>query len=361
MINTFLLLILYLQHTLSILTPDDITSILNTHNIERASWCQPPLIWNTTIANIAQSYANKCTTNGQHSHNGYGENMGGGSGFYPPSRAVFAWIREKSIYNWNCTAGTCCLFNYTTNYKPTIEYKNTPNYQCLILPENTCLYDIGHFTQVVWSTTTQIGCGQTTCWYEPIQSTLTWYVCNYAPAGNYNKHPFNTQFCNQQCTITSKSPYTNTLTTTTNYPTNHPTNYPTNYPTNIPTINPTNHPTNYPSNIPTINPTNHPTNHPTNYPSNIPTINPSNIPTNIPTINPSNIPTINPTNHPTNYPSNIPTNYPTNYPTKYPSNRITSNTNRPITSYYTVTELTRSSSISNTFSYILYLLLIGIN
>lgn len=39
----------------------------------------------------------------------------------------------------------------------------------------------GHFTQVVWKGTTQIGCGATYCNnYRQI-----FYVCNYNPSGNY--------------------------------------------------------------------------------------------------------------------------------------------------------------------------------
>jgi pathogenesis-related protein 1 len=38
----------------------------------------------------------------------------------------------------------------------------------------------GHYTQVVWSGTTEVGCGMTVC---PDSSQI--WVCNYRPAGNY--------------------------------------------------------------------------------------------------------------------------------------------------------------------------------
>jgi len=41
----------------------------------------------------------------------------------------------------------------------------------------------GHYTQVVWRATTQIGCGVTTCGSGA--NTQTEVICNYAPAGNY--------------------------------------------------------------------------------------------------------------------------------------------------------------------------------
>lgn len=36
----------------------------------------------------------------------------------------------------------------------------------------------GHFTQMVWQATTQIGCGATRCAAGPL------YVCHYSPPGN---------------------------------------------------------------------------------------------------------------------------------------------------------------------------------
>ena len=40
--------------------------------------------------------------------------------------------------------------------------------------------DSGHFTQVVWKDSTEIGCGQATC------GDKKYYVCQYKPAGNYS-------------------------------------------------------------------------------------------------------------------------------------------------------------------------------
>ncbi|XP_052827612.1 cysteine-rich secretory protein 3-like isoform X2 [Octopus bimaculoides] len=39
---------------------------------------------------------------------------------------------------------------------------------------------VGHYTQVVWATTTRIGCGYAKC-----SNIRTFYVCNYGPAGNF--------------------------------------------------------------------------------------------------------------------------------------------------------------------------------
>ena len=38
---------------------------------------------------------------------------------------------------------------------------------------------VGHFTQVVWKSTTKVGCGFSTCGDNDL------LVCNYSPAGNF--------------------------------------------------------------------------------------------------------------------------------------------------------------------------------
>ncbi len=47
---------------------------------------------------------------------------------------------------------------------------------------------VGHYTQIVWRTTTQVGCAAFKC-----GSTLL-VVCNYNPAGNWvGRHPYKKQ------------------------------------------------------------------------------------------------------------------------------------------------------------------------
>jgi hypothetical protein len=47
----------------------------------------------------------------------------------------------------------------------------------------------GHYTQIVWKTTTRLGCGVALCdQNSPFMGFPKWefWVCNYAPPGNYN-------------------------------------------------------------------------------------------------------------------------------------------------------------------------------
>ncbi len=88
-------------------------------------------------------------------NNAYGENMywAWSSPNLPnrsPAAAVQAWANEQPFYDYatnSCIGGEC-----------------------------------GHYTQLVWSTTTQVGCGQA-IWTQNGKNNVFW-VCNYAPAGN---------------------------------------------------------------------------------------------------------------------------------------------------------------------------------
>ena len=46
---------------------------------------------------------------------------------------------------------------------------------------NTCAGVCGHYTQVVWATSTKLGCGVSTCAGLTYGHTI---VCDYAPGGN---------------------------------------------------------------------------------------------------------------------------------------------------------------------------------
>jgi uncharacterized protein YkwD len=121
-----------------------------------------PLSWNTSIASMAQSYANQCHF--AHSDNAdYGENIYAVASRAPALRdAVAAWAGEEPNYNYAtnaCRAGKVC----------------------------------GHYTQVVWSGTSEVGCGKTYCTKNsPFGGFPKWYliVCNYAPAGNDGRRPY---------------------------------------------------------------------------------------------------------------------------------------------------------------------------
>ena len=123
----------------------EMQTILDAHNQYRAKHCVAPLTWSPTVAAQAQSWANQCVF--QHSGSPYGENIWmGTAGFFTPSQVVGSWYSEVASYNF-ANPGT------------------SPS--------------AGHFSQIVWKSTTELGCGKVTC-----QGSDLW-VCNYAPAGNF--------------------------------------------------------------------------------------------------------------------------------------------------------------------------------
>jgi hypothetical protein len=133
--------------------------ILAAHNRERLDLGLEPLSWSPTLAQSAQRWADTLASTGRFEHapeNPYtpeGENLWAGTkGYYTPEAMVDAWIREKKFFH--------------------------PG----VFPDNSTtgrVEDIGHYTQVIWRATTQVGCAQATSASEDI------LVCRYAEAGNY--------------------------------------------------------------------------------------------------------------------------------------------------------------------------------
>jgi pathogenesis-related protein 1 len=117
----------------------------------------PDMTWSDTIAGVAQAYANTLAAGGcnlVHSGNKlYGENLAWFSGSPGTAKeTVDLWAGEKACY----TYGPVTTTNQCT--------------QC-----SSC----GHYTQLVWRSTTEVGCGVATCTNSEV------WVCNFSPPGNY--------------------------------------------------------------------------------------------------------------------------------------------------------------------------------
>jgi hypothetical protein len=142
-------------------------------NAARAQVGEQPLHWDPIAAKVAQAWANQC--NWGHDPNrsaeyaqdgggntGLGENIALYAGTTPPSEspadAVKQWTQEQMYYTHasnSCAAGQEC----------------------------------GHYTQIVWSTTTGVGCAQAQCSANsPFGASApywTFTVCEYSPPGNW--------------------------------------------------------------------------------------------------------------------------------------------------------------------------------
>jgi len=132
--------------------------ILAAHNTERARAGIPPLTWDNALGTSAAAYAQQMAMTGRFAHSnrtarpGTGENLWMGThGAFSVEAMVGAWGSEKRFF----FAGTFPNVSRTGDWS-----------------------DVGHYTQMIWPTTTRIGCA--------LASTprVDYLVCRYAGKGN---------------------------------------------------------------------------------------------------------------------------------------------------------------------------------
>jgi uncharacterized protein YkwD len=163
-------------------------AICNEHNVERDKHGVPHLNWSTDIASASLAWAKGCHkgADGNFCHekdcgsgSPYGENLSSGWAESNGQPVLPGRTGAQAVDNWYCE-----IDNYVYSDNPTIT-GGTSN-GCG--PDNKVT---GHFTQVVWKATTEVGCAQWTC-PVPIfkdnklvgQKTGTLWVCKYKPPGN---------------------------------------------------------------------------------------------------------------------------------------------------------------------------------
>ncbi len=131
---------------------------LDFHNKVRHDVGSPALQWSTELAMYAQAWANHIAGDCNMKHRPssgswaqkYGENIFWGVGEeYNASNASQDWYREIKQYKY----GPVTRSNW---------------------------YKTGHYTQMVWKTTTHIGIGKAVC-----KNGSILIVANYSPSGNY--------------------------------------------------------------------------------------------------------------------------------------------------------------------------------
>ncbi|KAJ6260085.1 hypothetical protein Dda_5731 [Drechslerella dactyloides] len=123
-----------------------INSMLDFHNRARARHGAAPLVWNKNLAFAAARSAQQCIF-AHTPNNPYGENVAGGT-YTNPAYYAWLWYIEENKYNYNNPG-----FTYST----------------------------GHFTQLVWKSSMQIGCA----WVRRCPGQLPFMLfCEYAAPGN---------------------------------------------------------------------------------------------------------------------------------------------------------------------------------
>jgi uncharacterized protein YkwD len=128
----------------------DADAVVAAHNRVRKAHCAPPLAWSPKLAASAQAWANTIRDRGcALGHSGsasYGENLAAGtSGMLDAAAVVGMWYDEIKKFNFRSGG-----FSMKT----------------------------GHFTQVVWRDTRQVGCGMSQC------NGLDVWICQFSPPGN---------------------------------------------------------------------------------------------------------------------------------------------------------------------------------
>ncbi len=153
--------------------PPELVGITEAHNVVRSmvqhATPVPPLAWSDALEATAKTYGMMCINNDgnpnimdhnpnrsqghQQTFGSVGENIYASGGTATGQGAVNTWAAEKA--------------NYT--------YPNGYSAQT------------GHYTQIVWRTTTHVGCALVNCPNIGFPSTI---ICNYGPSGNSGGPPY---------------------------------------------------------------------------------------------------------------------------------------------------------------------------
>jgi hypothetical protein len=135
---------------------------------------EPHLVCDPIAAQVALAYASKCT----YAHNmnrnaedkalggtaaGVGENIAAGAPTESIQTAVASWINEEAYYDH--ATNTCAA------------------------PDATPALECGHYTQIVWKTTTGVGCAHVSCTTNSpfggeANGKWDYSVCDFSPPGN---------------------------------------------------------------------------------------------------------------------------------------------------------------------------------
>lgn len=128
---------------------------LEAHNRERRAVGVPPLRWSLDLEAQARRWAEQLARRNRLEHaplSGQGENIWMGPyGAFHPLEAIRSFASEKGVFR----------------NRPMPSISSTGRWQ-----------DAGHYSQMVWSRTTAVGCATSR------NASNLFVVCRYAPAGN---------------------------------------------------------------------------------------------------------------------------------------------------------------------------------
>jgi hypothetical protein len=134
-------------------------TVLASHNSARAQFGVPAMAWSDQLAADALGYARHMASTGIYGHDRTpgrrktsGENL---------------WSGQRGLFSYDVMVGG--MIEEARYFRPGV------------FPDNSRTgewHDVGHYTQIVWPATTQVGCALA------LSATTDYLVCRYAPAGN---------------------------------------------------------------------------------------------------------------------------------------------------------------------------------
>ena len=134
-------------------------SVLGAHNQARGRFGVAPLAWSDDLANDAMAHAQFMARTGIYGHDQTpgrrkksGENL---------------WRGPRGVFSYDVMIGV--MIAEAKDFRPGV----FPN-----ISRTGVWNDVAHYTQIVWPTTTSVGCALAS------SATSDYFVCRYSPTGN---------------------------------------------------------------------------------------------------------------------------------------------------------------------------------
>jgi len=134
-------------------------SVLNAHNQARDRFGVPELNWSGQLAAEAMLHARYMAQTGIYGHD------------QTPGRRKKAgenlWRGQRGLFSYDVMVGV--MVDEARHFRPGV----FPN-----VSRTGDWSQVAHYTQIVWPTTTEVGCALAS------SATTDYFVCRYAPSGN---------------------------------------------------------------------------------------------------------------------------------------------------------------------------------
>lgn len=134
-------------------------SVIDAHNRARGQFGVAPLAWSDALANDAMAHAQYMASTGIYGHDQTpgrrkksGENL---------------WRGPRGVFSYDVMIGV--MIAEAKDFRPGV----FPN-----ISRTGVWNDVAHYTQIVWPTTTSVGCALAS------SATNDYFVCRYSPTGN---------------------------------------------------------------------------------------------------------------------------------------------------------------------------------